>query len=87
MSLCPVDSTAARVVLHRSARSRGYKLLRERSDPKSLWWCMSLRSWLVRCVLEQESVSIGVPLDVASASPFIVSKRRARVTFMVKKVK
>jgi hypothetical protein len=44
MSLCPVDSAAARVALHRSARSRGYKLLRERSDPKSLWWCMSLRS-------------------------------------------
>jgi hypothetical protein len=38
MSLCPVDSAAARVALHRSACSRGYKRSREGADPKSLWW-------------------------------------------------
>jgi hypothetical protein len=36
MALRPVDSTAARVALHRSAHSRGYKLLREGMDPRSL---------------------------------------------------
>jgi hypothetical protein len=36
MALRRVGSTAARVVLHRSARSRGYKLSRERTDPRSL---------------------------------------------------
>jgi hypothetical protein len=36
MSLRPVDLAAARVALHRSARSRGYKLSREGTDPKSL---------------------------------------------------
>jgi hypothetical protein len=34
--LHPVDSTVARVVLHRSARSKGYKLSREGVDPRSL---------------------------------------------------
>jgi hypothetical protein len=34
--LRPVDSAAARVALHRSARSRGYKLSREGVDPRSL---------------------------------------------------
>jgi hypothetical protein len=63
----------------------GYKLSREGADPKSLWRRMSLSSSLVRCVLEQESVSIEVPPDVAPASPFIVPKRRARVTFVVKR--
>jgi hypothetical protein len=85
ISLHPVDSAAARVALHRSARSRGYKLSRERADHKSLWWHMSLSSWSVRCVLEQGSILIGVPPDVASASPFIVPKGRAHVTFVVKK--
>jgi hypothetical protein len=33
---CPVDSTTARVALHRSACSRGYKLSREGVDPRSL---------------------------------------------------
>jgi hypothetical protein len=50
MSLHPVDFAAARVALHRSARSRGNKLLREGADPKSLWWCVSLSAWSVRCV-------------------------------------
>jgi hypothetical protein len=50
MSLRPVDSVVARVALHRSARSRGYKLSKERTDPKSLWWCMGLTSWSVGCV-------------------------------------
>jgi hypothetical protein len=36
MTLRPVDSIAARVTLHQSARSRGYKLSRERTDPRSL---------------------------------------------------
>jgi hypothetical protein len=36
MALCLVGSTAARVALHRSARSRGYKLLGEGADPRSL---------------------------------------------------
>jgi hypothetical protein len=44
---------------------------------------MSLCSWLVRCVLKQES--IFSPLDVASTSPFIVPKERARVIFVVKR--
>jgi hypothetical protein len=35
-ALRSVDSTAARVALHRSARSRGYKLSREETDPGSL---------------------------------------------------
>jgi hypothetical protein len=32
----PVDFAAARVALHWSARSRGYKLSREEMDPRSL---------------------------------------------------
>jgi hypothetical protein len=37
MTLRPVDSTVARVASHRSARSsRGYKLSREGTDPRSL---------------------------------------------------
>jgi hypothetical protein len=63
MVLCLVDSTAARIVLHRSARSRGYKLLREGTDPRSLWRCVCCLSEVhvvrvfmvcvvfVRCVL------------------------------------
>jgi hypothetical protein len=39
-----VGSTAARVALHRSARSRGYKLSRKGADPRSL------RGICVRCV-------------------------------------
>jgi hypothetical protein len=34
-----VDSTVARVALHKSARSRGYKLLREETDHRSLRGC------------------------------------------------
>jgi hypothetical protein len=37
MTLRLVDSTVARVTLHQSARSRGYKLSREGMDPRSLW--------------------------------------------------
>jgi hypothetical protein len=36
MTLHPADSTTAHVALHRSARSRGYKLSREGTDPRSL---------------------------------------------------
>jgi hypothetical protein len=50
MSLRPMDSAAARVVLHLSAHSRGYKLLREGADPKSLWWYTSVCAWSVGCV-------------------------------------
>jgi hypothetical protein len=37
MTLVPVDLVAARVALHRSAHSRGYKLSREGADLRSLW--------------------------------------------------
>jgi hypothetical protein len=64
MDLCPMDSTASRVASHWSARSRGYKLSRERADPRSLQGrCV--------CVCRHES-----SLDVTPASPFIVSKGR-----------
>jgi hypothetical protein len=36
MTLRPVGSAAARVALHQSTGSRGYKLLREETDPRSL---------------------------------------------------
>jgi hypothetical protein len=36
MTLRPVSFDVARVVLHRSARSRSYKLSREEVDPRSL---------------------------------------------------
>jgi hypothetical protein len=36
MVLRSVSFAAAHVALHRSARSRGYKLLREEADPRSL---------------------------------------------------
>jgi hypothetical protein len=51
MSLRPVDSVAARVALHRNARSRGYKLSREGVDPRSLRRCASSSTCLVRCDL------------------------------------
>jgi hypothetical protein len=38
MTLRLVGVAAAYVALHRSARSRGYKLSREKADPKSLGW-------------------------------------------------
>jgi hypothetical protein len=40
MALHLVGFAANRVALHRGARSRGYKLLREGAGPKSLerWW-------------------------------------------------
>jgi hypothetical protein len=44
MPLHPVSFAAARVALHQSACSRGYKLSREGADPRSLvrggsWMC------------------------------------------------
>jgi hypothetical protein len=63
MSLHPVDVVAARVALHQSARSRGYKHSREGTDLKSLWWCVSLGACLVSCL------PIGA-LDVAPHLPF-----------------
>jgi hypothetical protein len=50
MSLRLVDVATACVALHQSARSRGYKLLREGADPKSLWWYVILSFCLVNCV-------------------------------------
>jgi hypothetical protein len=44
MTLRPVGSTAARVALHRSACSRGYKLSREGTDPRSLLGVMCVLS-------------------------------------------
>jgi hypothetical protein len=71
--------------LHQSARSRGYKLSRERADPRSL------RKRCVVCVLSfdrscpVEVNSICLILGVAPAFPFIISKERARVKFAVKR--
>jgi hypothetical protein len=45
MALRPVGFAIARVVLHQSARSKGYKLSREGADPRSLLRggvCMSM---------------------------------------------
>jgi hypothetical protein len=78
MTLRPVDSTTARVALHRSARSRGYKLSREEMDLRSLWWSVCLVEYV--CGLSEVS-----PLRPVSASPFIVPKGRARVTVVVKR--
>jgi hypothetical protein len=61
IALHPVDSAAAHVALHRSARNRGYKLSREGTDPRSL------RGRCVCCLSEvcahrlKESVSINPP--------------------------
>jgi hypothetical protein len=40
MTLRPMGFAAARVALHQSACSRGYKLSREGADPRSLGWCV-----------------------------------------------
>jgi hypothetical protein len=57
MSLCPVDSAAARVALHRSACSRGYKRSREGADPKSLWWCVCV----LECLVSEVCFNLGPP--------------------------
>jgi hypothetical protein len=61
MTLRPVDSAAAHVVLHRSARSRGYKLSREWEYLKSLWWRACF--WVMDQwgVTQSKSVLFGVP--------------------------
>jgi hypothetical protein len=46
---------------------------------------VSVSSWLVGCVSNWDLFSIRDPLDVAPASPFIVPKGRARVTFVVER--
>jgi hypothetical protein len=91
MALRPVGSSVARVALHQSACSRGCKLSREGADPRSLRGrgvcCLSEACVPHFCVHLKESVLIHhheSTLDVAPASPFIVSKGRARVTFVVK---
>jgi hypothetical protein len=70
MSLRLVDSATTRVALHRSARSRGYKLSREGADARSLGRCVCLSASTVRCL---------------SSFPFIVPKGRTRVTFVVRR--
>jgi hypothetical protein len=56
----------------------GYKLSREGTDPRSLWRCV--------CVcLSEVCFRLVFSLDVAPASPFIVSKGRTQVTFVVKR--
>jgi hypothetical protein len=72
MTLRPMDSAATRVALHRSARSRGYKLLREGTDPRSLLRGDVCVVVLARCVCG--CCVGGSSLDVAPASPFIVPK-------------
>jgi hypothetical protein len=47
MALRQVGFAAARVTLHQSARSRGYKVSREGADPKSL---MRGGVWMRGCV-------------------------------------
>jgi hypothetical protein len=87
MSLHPVDSAIAHVALHWSARSRGYKLSRERErvDPKSL-----VVYEFVLLVSEVYS-RIGVcfssesPPRCGPCLPFYSPKGRARVTFVVKR--
>jgi hypothetical protein len=82
MALCLVGFAAVRVALHRSARSRGYKLSREEADPMSLEW-----RWCVVLIEMGSSyccLIVSSPLDMALTSPFITSKWRARVIFAVK---
>jgi hypothetical protein len=74
MTLCSVDSTTAHVALHRSARSR-VTSFRERERIPGLFGGVCACADSVRCF----------PLDVVHASPFIVFKGRARVTFVVKR--
>jgi hypothetical protein len=64
-SLRLVDSAAARIALHRSACSRGYKLSREGADP-SLVVFLSVES--VRCDSIEVCFNLPQPLDVAPAS-------------------
>jgi hypothetical protein len=67
------------VALHRSARSRGYKLSREGAGPKSLewWWWFDSGCYSIRFC----------PPCSSPCPPFIASKGRAWVTFAVKGVK
>jgi hypothetical protein len=76
MSLRLVGVAAARIVLHRSARSKSYKLWREGANPRSLGRCVFL--------VDKMTQSISL-LDMAPASPFIVPKGRVRVTFVLKR--
>jgi hypothetical protein len=47
-----VGFSTARVALHRSACSRGYKLLREGADPRSLVW---VGAWMCECLVAVNS--------------------------------
>jgi hypothetical protein len=79
---------AARVALHRNARSRGYKLFERGSRSQVSFMgvcvCVCVVSFDLSCSVEVNSIHL-IPLGVAPASPFIVSKERARVTFAVKR--
>jgi hypothetical protein len=66
----------ARIALHRNARSRGYKLLREGTDPRSLLRGVCVCVLFLRCSLNR-----------GPCPPFIASKERAQVTFVVKRWK
>jgi hypothetical protein len=59
---------------------------REGADPRSLLWgvCVCVVSFDQSCPVEVNFIRL-IPLGVALASPFIVSKERARVTFSVKR--
>jgi hypothetical protein len=58
---------------------------REGADPRSLLWvCVCVVSFDQSCPVEVNSIH-SIPLGVAPASPFIVFKERARVTFAVKR--
>jgi hypothetical protein len=80
MFLCLVLATA-HVSLHRSACSRGYKLVKRGMDPRSLWVgvfiCLSV------CILYCHCWALFLcflSLHVKGPSPFIVCKGRGRVT-------
>jgi hypothetical protein len=52
MALRLVGFATACVALHRSACSRGYKLLREGADPRSLVW---VGAWMCECLVAVNS--------------------------------
>jgi hypothetical protein len=77
-----VNSAAAHVALHWSAHSRGYKLLREGVDLRSLLRGDMCVVVLARCAF---LVFVLVVLRCGPYLPFIVPKGRARVTYVIKR--
>jgi hypothetical protein len=89
-----VSFVAARVAMHRSARSKCYNLSREGADPTSLVRGGVCADVLARCVLSGSIYALlfdrllfflSLFLDVAPASLFTAYKEMARVTFVVKR--